>query len=146
MKIYLSGPMYECSADESNNWRRQIKEAFPEHTFLDPVDEGYTEKDHPTQYVSIVEGDLQAIDNCDLVIAHVHKPSIGTAMELFYAFSSSGASTLVISTIPHAWLFYTADCIVDTVEAAIMALKHLPLDKSRMMGLQLGTVLTGGRR
>ena len=49
----------------------------------------------------IVEFDLQDIRDADLVLVNYTKPSIGTAMEVFYAAHDQGKFIITFSPIPY---------------------------------------------
>lgn len=124
MKIYLSGPIFGRPSSESTGWRNNMKKLLSDCEFLDPVDDGYVDADHPDKFDAIVDGDIQAITDCDVVIAMVPRPSIGTSMELWEAYRQ-GKTVIVITILEHAWLYKVATCIVTTTEAAAFWLKHL---------------------
>jgi nucleoside 2-deoxyribosyltransferase len=142
MKIYLAGPINDCSIDEMTEWRDAMINAFPEHIFLNPVDFHFRPDEYAKHYKQIVKGDLRLIEMADVVVANLPRPSIGTSMEIWYA-ASIGVPVLLISNIQHPWLLYTATCVVEDLASAIMAIRHLPLDVSLMRGLLLGVNTTG---
>lgn len=53
----------------------------------------------------VVEKDLDSINNCDIVVAYVIEPSIGTSMEIKYAYSI-GKSVFILSNEVSPWLMY----------------------------------------
>lgn len=94
VKIYLSGGMGSLSMEEQSKWRNQIiKEInFNCHCekkpiFFNPVDYyNFEEKQHKTEK-EIVEFDLNALRNSDLIIVNFNDPkSIGTCAELAIAY------------------------------------------------------------
>ena len=94
VKIYLSGGMSSLSLEEQTKWRKQIinsikfgdydckKKAY----FFNPVDYyDLEEKLHRSSH-EIVEFDLNALRNSDLVIVNFNDPkSVGTISELAIA-------------------------------------------------------------
>ena len=95
VKIYLSGGMCSVSMEEQSKWRSQIINAIKygeydyekKPIFCNPVDYyNFTEKRHKTEK-EIVEFDLNAVRNSDLIIVNFNDPkSIGTAAELAIAY------------------------------------------------------------
>ncbi len=95
VKIYLAGGMGSLSFEEQSKWRNQIINAIKygeydyekKPIFCNPVDYyNFTEKRHKTEK-EIVEFDLNAVRNSDLIIVNFNDPkSIGTAAELAIAY------------------------------------------------------------
>jgi nucleoside 2-deoxyribosyltransferase len=94
VKIYLSGGMGSLSMEEQSKWRSQIiKEiTFNCHcdkkpVFFNPVNYyNFEEKRHKTEK-EIVEFDLNAVRNSDLIIVNFNDPkSLGTCAELAIAY------------------------------------------------------------
>jgi len=61
--------------------RRQLETNF---TILDPMRRNFKDREVDSAN-EIVEFDLQDIRDADIVLVNYNKPSIGTAMEVFYA-------------------------------------------------------------
>lgn len=94
VKIYLSGGMGSVSMEEQSKWRRQIINEinFNRHCekkpiFFNPVDKyNFEEKRHKSER-EIVEFDLNAVRNSDLIIVNFNDPhSLGTCAELAVAY------------------------------------------------------------
>lgn len=95
VKIYLSGGMGNLSFEEQSRWRKQIMDAIKfgdyhyekKPIFFDPVNYyNFTEKLHKTER-EIVEFDLNAVRNSDLIIVNFNDPSsLGTCAELAIAY------------------------------------------------------------
>lgn len=93
VKIYLSGGMGNLSFAEQSKWRQQIIDAIKfnyecekKPIFFNPVDYyNFNEVRHRSER-EIMEFDLNALRNSDLIIVNFNDPkSIGTAMELMLA-------------------------------------------------------------
>ena len=94
-RIYLSGGMGSLSMEEQSKWRNQIVNAIKfgdyhcekKPMFFNPVNYyNFEEKRHKTEK-EIVEFDLNAIRNSDLIIVNFNDPkSIGTCAELAIAY------------------------------------------------------------
>ncbi len=95
VKIYLSGGMCSVSMEEQSKWRSQIINAIKfggydyekKPVFFNPVDYyNFEEKRHKTER-EIVEFDLNAVRNSDLIIVNFNDPkSLGTCAELAIAY------------------------------------------------------------
>lgn len=93
-KIYLSGGMGSLSMEEQSRWRKQIineitinRHCEKKPIFFNPVDYyNFKENRHKTEK-EIVEFDLNAVRNSDLIIVNFNDPkSIGTCAELAIAY------------------------------------------------------------
>ena len=107
MKVYLAGPITDCSSEEATGWRNYLKSRLPEITFLDPVDFGFTTGQQYERYLDLVPADLEAIRQCDVFVANMYRPSIGTAMELWEAHCKR-KHIVVVTKMRHPWLRYVA--------------------------------------
>jgi nucleoside 2-deoxyribosyltransferase len=87
MRVYLAGPINGCDDEEANNWRSTVKGIFARRhvDWLDPMDRDERGKEVGA-YREIVEGDKADIDSCDVVFAFCWQPSVGTSMEILYAY------------------------------------------------------------
>lgn len=87
MKVYLCGGINGLSDADCNNWRDYAREHLKCET-IDPMRRDYrgVEDQH---IADIVAGDLADIDECDFVLANCTRPSWGTAMEIYYAWTRS---------------------------------------------------------
>ena len=94
VKIYLSGGMGNLSFDEQSKWRKQVTNAIlygeydcaKKPVFFNPVDYyNFTEVRYRSER-EVMEFDLNALRNSDLVIVNFNDPkSIGTCAELAIA-------------------------------------------------------------
>ncbi len=94
-RIYLSGGMGALSFDEQSKWRKQIINAikFGDYhceknpTFFNPVDYYNFQETRYKSEREVMEFDLNALRNSDLVIVNFNDPkSIGTCSELAIAY------------------------------------------------------------
>lgn len=94
VKIYLSGGMGNLSFEEQSKWRKQIVNEITinchcekKPVFFNPVNYyNFKEKQHKREK-EIVEFDLNAVRNSDLIIVNFNDPkSIGTCAELAIAY------------------------------------------------------------
>lgn len=128
-RIYLSGGMASLSMEEQSKWRKQIineikinRHCEKKPVFFNPVDYyNSEEKRHKTEK-EIVEFDLNAIRNSDLIIVNFNDPkSLGTCAELAIAYdrhipiigiNKSGAEL-------HPWLTEFTTRMCDDVREAV---------------------------
>lgn len=99
MKVYLCGPINGCTDEEANGWRSLVKDTFSNHNqkynhpglythFLDidPMKRDYRGVEADV-YREIVDLDKLDIRNADALLVYYEKPSVGTSMEMFYAWT-----------------------------------------------------------
>lgn len=116
-KLYLAGPINGCSDFECNNWREAIKNDFGNcFKFLDPMDRDYRGMEGDF-YREIVDLDKKDIREADIIVVMYVKPSVGTSMEIFYAWTLG--KPIVIWTDQKdisPWLRYHSTCIAKSKE------------------------------
>ena len=129
VKIYLSGAMGSVSFEEQSKWRNQIinEIKFNCHcekkpVFFNPVAYyNFEERRHKTEK-EIVEFDLNAVRNSDLIIVNFNDPkSLGTCAELAIAYDkhipiigiNNGGAEL------HPWLVEFTTRMCDDVREAV---------------------------
>jgi len=125
MKIYLCGPINGCTDDEAITWREWFKSQPSFFDFIDPMKRDYRGKE-AQDYREIVELDKRDVREVDLLIVMYAQPSVGTSMEIFYAWTI-GKPVIVIneSNKPISpWLRYHATAIVGTKELALAKAKE----------------------
>lgn len=84
MRPYLCGPINGCTDEEANNWRDAVTEIFPEA--INPMVRDYRGIEDMA-YREIVELDKRDIRNSGCLVVNYTKPSVGTSMEVFYAWT-----------------------------------------------------------
>lgn len=107
MRVYLAGPISDCTDDAMHGWRESLKQRMPNVDFVDPTRRDYRGVED-LNVEEIVELDKADIDTCEYVVAYCPHPSVGTSMEVFYAWSQGQT---VIVWIPQGvtvspWLRY----------------------------------------
>jgi nucleoside 2-deoxyribosyltransferase len=118
MKVYLCGPINGCTDEECNDWRTAAKGYFP--SAVDPMVRDYRGRE--AECVNeIVELDKQDIDTCRVVLVNYDKPSVGTAMEVFYAWQQETPVVVMCKsgTSISPWLRYHSNAIVHTLKDAV---------------------------
>lgn len=125
---YLCGPITNCNDAEAAGWRNRFSEVFP--SALDPMRRDYRRanalRDHLREIVELDKRDIRASDVL-LVGWNGDKPSVGTSMEIMYAWTlgipvvtwmQPGAQRLV-------WLEYHSTIIVESFEDAVAAVRRV---------------------
>lgn len=117
--IYLCGPINGCTDEECNDWRSLVKQLWGDRC-LDPMVRDYRGKEAES-YREIVELDKLDIRRADIVMVSYSKPSVGTSMEVFYAWTLGKPVVVVCS--PDAtispWLRYHATALVHSYADAV---------------------------
>ena len=122
-KIYLCGPIMDCSANESKDWRTRAKERLAgRFVLLDPMRRNFRDRELDSAN-EIVEFDLQDIRDADLVLVNYAKPSVGTSMEVFYASHDLGKFVIAFSPYNFAdcspWMVRFCTKILPGLESAL---------------------------
>ena len=94
--IYLCGPITDCD-ESAKDWRTRAKEKLAgRFVLLDPMRRDFRDKEIDSAN-EIVDFDLQDVRDADIVLVNYSKPSIGTAMEVFYAAHDQGKFVIAFS-------------------------------------------------
>jgi nucleoside 2-deoxyribosyltransferase len=95
--IYLSGPIMDVHAGEARDWREVAKRLLGrDFRTLDPMRRNFVDRQVDSAN-EIVEFDLQDVRDADILLVNYCKPSIGTAMEVFYAAHDLGKFVVTFS-------------------------------------------------
>jgi nucleoside 2-deoxyribosyltransferase len=117
-KVYLCGPINGCTDAEAKDWREYVKTMLPDT--LDPMRRDYRGREAEC-VDEIVELDKIDVTNSDVLLVNYDKPSVGTSMEVLYAFERGKA--VVVVARPEAsispWLRYHSHSIVHSFAEAI---------------------------
>lgn len=130
--IYLCGPIADRSDAECRDWRHFVNTIWP-GACLDPMRRDYRDREHDEAAVrEIVELDKEDIDRSHGLIVFYDKPSVGTSMEVLYAWQMGKPIVLVNASGREAispWLrYHTSGKILryeDTKLALTEACVHL---------------------
>lgn len=122
MKVYLCGPINGCTDAECKDWRELAKRLLPDT--LDPMRRDYRGREDEC-IAEIVEGDKADIDQCSALLVNYDKPSVGTSMEILYAWERKIQVVVVASKEARIspWLRYHATKIVHSFMEALELLK-----------------------
>ncbi len=124
MRVYLCGPINGCTDAEASDWREEAKKHFP--NALDPMKRDCRGKE-VTAYREIVELDKRDIRKSDVLLVNYEKPSVGTSMEIFYAWTL-GTPVLVWcrpETTISPWLRYHSIGFVHSMAEAVAKIRQI---------------------
>ena len=93
---YLCGPINGCTDEEASDWRELAKRLLRGKT-IDPMRRDYRGLEgEPNMAKEIVELDKIDVTNSDVVLVSYTKPSVGTSMEVLYAWER-GKLVVIVS-------------------------------------------------
>ena len=118
--VYLSRPMMDCTDEECKDWREEAKQLLNCAT-RDPVAlRDYRGREHEG-IAEVVEDDKADIDGCEFVLVNYIKPSVGTSMEILYAWERGKKVVLVAprDIVLSPWLMYHSHHIFFELQDAI---------------------------
>ena len=115
--LYLCGPINGCTNEECRNWREFVKTLWPGET-LDPMRRDYRGREGESVN-EIVEFDKIDILNSEALIVNFDRPSVGTAMEILFAFERGKLVVIIAadSTVISPWLRYHSHYIENSFAA-----------------------------
>jgi hypothetical protein len=121
MKIYLCGPIGGCTDEECKNWRDMVTEHG--YDTIDPMRRDYRGRKGDFSK-EIVEGDKIDIFQSDVLLVNYNRPSVGTSMEILFAWEQN--KTIILVSPPgivlSPWLKYHSHYIVDSFPKAFLIL------------------------
>ena len=130
MKVYLCGPILGCSDPDCKDWRQDAKNNLS--NTLDPMVRDY--RDCCLEHINeIVEEDKKDIDNSDAILVKFDYPSVGTSMEILYAWERN---KLIVTVIENRnikispWLVYHSTIIFNSFKEAYDYINSLEKDKN----------------
>ena len=117
-RVYLAGPPF------AEEYRRRADRLLRERG-LEPVDPMRRDFRGRTQghEAEIVDGDLEDIRSCDVVLAAFTAPDEGTAMEAWFA-HSEGKRVIAYTggTWARPWAVYVSEAVFADLEDAVAAI------------------------
>jgi nucleoside 2-deoxyribosyltransferase len=127
-KIYLCGPIMDETEGIAREWRRIARRDLRKRfVILDPMRRNFKDREVDSAN-EIVEFDLQDVRDADLVLVNYSKPSIGTAMEVFYASHDLGKFVVAFSPFEFKdcspWMVKYCTKILLTLEDACEYIKR----------------------
>lgn len=121
MKVYLAGSINGCTDAECKDWREYVKKLIGVKNCVDPMDRDYRDRElEPAITKQIVENDKLDINSVDCILCIYEKPSVGTSMEILYAWEHKKPVFLVnISEKPLSpWLIYHSSEVFKNIKEA----------------------------
>ena len=119
MKVYLAGPINGATDAECNDWRAEATRVLQD--VLNPMLRDYRGREgHHSK--ELVLADKQDIMACDAVLAYCPKPSVGTSMEVLFAWMNHIRVVAVVPDVERAspWLREHAELVSSLGEALAM--------------------------
>lgn len=117
--IYLSGPIFGCTDTEARLWRNEVRDMGVCYV-LDPLRRDFRghQKEHMDE---IVELDKIDIGKCDALLINYSKPSVGSSMEVLYAWERNKLVVVVCDNDKAIgpWLRYHSHGIFPTIDEAL---------------------------
>jgi hypothetical protein len=116
--VYLAGPINGCRDSEARDWRAAARQKL-NADIRDPMDRDYRGQEN-AHAASLVEQDKLDIAQSDVVLVWYERPSIGTAMEVLWAWLLRRVVVVVDrSNVPLSpWLTHHANVFVSSLDAA----------------------------
>ena len=123
--VYLSGAMLGCSDAECKDWREYAKRRLKCDT-RDPVVLRDFRGREQEGVVEVVEKDKADIDDCDIVLVNFIRPSVGTSMEILYAWERGKTVVLVApqGAVISPWLLYHSHKVFPALDDAIASINE----------------------
>ena len=122
--IYLCGPINGCTDEECKDWREFIKTQW-EGKCLDPMRRDYRGREAESVN-EIVTLDKVDIANSDALLVNYDKPSVGTSMEVYIAFTTGRLVVVVAApgTNISPWLRYHSHAIKPSFADALAFIRE----------------------
>lgn len=117
--IYLCGPINGCTDEECTDWREYVKSQW-EGRCIDPMVRDYRGRETEA-FREIVELDKIDVAESDIIVVNYDKPSVGTSMEVLYAWQIGKRIILVCREDANIspWLRYHSTHIVHSFDDAL---------------------------
>ena len=117
--LYLCGPINGCTDEECRDWRAYVAGTW-QGRCIDPMVRDYRGREAEA-FREIVELDKIDVANADIILVNYDKPSVGTSMEILFAWQL-GKRVIVVcpeAAVISPWLRYHAHHIVHTFDDAM---------------------------
>jgi nucleoside 2-deoxyribosyltransferase len=158
VRVYLAGPIANMTDSQTHDWRDTVGLVL-DRMGIEVIDPAKLRDFRNVPYpgdLAVVEPDKADIDSCDVLFAYTHVPSVGTSMEILYAWERGKFVAIVHPDPSHAspWIHYHAHAVERSFDAAILVVsdfRHDPtewtahdIEKMEALGGFLGELLRGG--
>tara|TARA_R110000796_G_scaffold54274_4_gene126908 strand:- start:90 stop:485 length:396 start_codon:yes stop_codon:yes gene_type:complete len=126
---YLAGPINACTDHVANSWRNQVTSRLARNgtcKVRNPMDRDYRGKEAQSA-AEIVVLDKRDIDASDILLVRWLKPSVGTSMEILYAWERGIPVILWLESDSDVspWLLYHATTVVLGFTEAMEAIERM---------------------
>jgi nucleoside 2-deoxyribosyltransferase len=123
--VYLAGPINGRTDSDCKDWRTLATEHLGAEHVLDPMRNDYRGRElEPGITQTIVDQDKTDIQVSSELLVYFDKPSVGTAMEILYAWQL-GRPVFVVNVsgkVPSPWLAYHSQAIFPSLADALRAI------------------------
>lgn len=128
MRVYLCGPINGRSDEDCVLWREQAKSLFAPHVIpIDPMLRDYRGREIEA-IEDVVENDLKDIQESDALLVMFDRPSVGTSMEIRYAYAEWNIPVFVVDKSGHPlspWLLYHTTKVFTDLKRACQHINSL---------------------
>jgi nucleoside 2-deoxyribosyltransferase len=123
MRVYLAGPIAGQSTEQAGKWRDFVTTLLDQDS-IDTVDPFKLRDFRNVPYpgdLAVVEPDKADIDSCDVLLANCPIISVGTTMEILYAWERDKFVLVVHPWPEHAspWITYHAHAVESQMAIAL---------------------------
>ena len=121
MLVYLAGSIWGLSEDAAGDWRTQVEETIGKERCLNPMRHEFIGSQHEHLH-EIITLDKMDIRRADVLLVYHTRPSVGTSMEVFYAWTLGKPIVVVNKSMEDRvppWLEYHATVIFEWTSDAI---------------------------
>lgn len=120
-KVYLAGPILNCTGNETHDWREEATQNIKLET-INPAMRTFDGDFLQDSKREIVNPDKEDIDKSDILLANCWKPSWGTAMEIFYAWERGKIVISIVNgdnpTLVSPWICVHSEYIFPSLTIA----------------------------
>ncbi len=119
--VYLAGPIKGCTKDQTHSWREEVADFLHCKSINPAAARDFSKQECDDCMNIIVNPDKHDIDAASILLANCWQVSVGTSMEILYAWERG---KIVISVVPReqtvsAWIIAHSHVIVNTLDDAI---------------------------
>jgi len=125
--VYLAGPIKGCDESEVHDWRAFCESDLVADTINPASRRDFSQTDCDDCLNEIVNPDKNDIDSCAVLLANVWRPSVGTSMEILYAWERGKLVVVVVDpTVPtSAWIIAHAHALFYSLADAMSYINGL---------------------
>lgn len=126
-RVYLAGPIKGCQEDKIFEWRNHAASALIYPTLDPAAARNFAHKESSQPLNEIVNPDKHDIDASAVLLAYCWQVSVGTSMEILYAWERGKYVVVVIpnTETASAWIIAHAHAIFHDLDEAIKHINEL---------------------